>query len=88
MASRLVTTIPVNEVSRILGFSPQTIKNWYKWANSAYNTKGLYFPDPIRDEKGRMYFRQVDINKIRDFKLRTCYGMMKDFNNRYRKERR
>ena len=77
----------LDDVSKQLKVSKHTVKNWYRWSCSHYN-RDLYkldFPVPIRDEKGRMSFYMDDLDKILNFKSKLKYGMMSEFNKRYKK---
>lgn len=74
----------LSDVSRKLNISSHIVKNWYRWAKSEYNKTLKFFPEPKRDEKGRMWFTTTDIDDIRHFKDTIRYGMMSEFNRRYK----
>jgi DNA-binding transcriptional MerR regulator/mannose-6-phosphate isomerase-like protein (cupin superfamily) len=58
--------LPIGEVSRTVGVSPQTVRAWER--------EGLIAP--LRSRKGTRYFTREDLERLREVKrLRTVHGL-------------
>lgn len=71
--------LKIGEVSKLIKRTPQTIKNWYEWAE--LNDALDLLPHVERvGERGIRYFRKSDMKKMHKFKNKIKYGTMSDFN--------
>lgn len=81
--------ISITDAAYMVGVSPVTIKRWVKWWESDEFKKPEELELPpyyILDEKKTKYFKQEDIKKLKEFKIKlqtTCYGCMAEFNTVY-----
>jgi hypothetical protein len=80
----------IKKAASLIGVSVHTLKNWYYWYKSEYWHKSEYdkrdlkLPKLERDEQGRMLFGYGDVEDIKKFKNNLKYGMMAEFNRRYK----
>lgn len=75
----------IGEASELVERQPQTIKSWYRWAESeGLSLKEAGLPDYRRDfdVKKTFYFAEGDIPQLVDFRKKVRYGQMSEFNSK------
>lgn len=72
--------LTIGEVSKIVGRSVSTIRNWYEYAEQIKVENKL--PPLFRelDKKGTRYIKKEDVAKLEKFKNSIRYGSMATFN--------
>lgn len=70
-----INYLSIGEAAKIIGRGAQTIKNWYAFQDVQ---DADLLPEMITglDGKGTRYFREEDVEKLKQFRDGVKYGMM------------
>lgn len=75
------TYLRIGEVAKELERTVRTIVGWYDWAEE--NNAQSDLPEVFRlDKRGTRFFKETDIEQLKNFRDNIKYGMMAEMNRK------